>query len=102
MSTHEVVLSERAARRMLNNEPCRVIIELAHPREIFVTEPPLIEKDGITWIHIPQQSITVPVEDITKIEVGNRFNPDIHTMMKIAWSDDVNVVGDKEERTSKN
>lgn len=84
MSMHEVVLSKRGARLMLNNEYCRVIIEKYHPQEVLISIPPILEND---MIRIQEHNMIVPLTDITKIEVGNRFNPNIKSMMTVDWED---------------
>lgn len=86
--THTVKLAERAARRMLQNESCRVIIDKASSTFVFVTEPGIFEHDGELSVSIPEERIIVPITDITKIELPvSRFTPDKMCFMEIAWSD---------------
>ena len=87
MATIEVKLAKRGARLRLNNDECKVIIEKCHPREVFVTAPGIFIHEGVESVSIPSEHIIVPITDITRIEVGNRFNPNIHSMMKVDWDD---------------
>ena len=67
--TTEIKLSRRLAERLLNNYSCRVIIEEASPSFVWVTEPGI--NNG--KVHIPNEQITVSLEEITKIEYEDRF-----------------------------
>ena len=84
---HTVKLAARGARLHLNNDECKVIIDKYNPKDILVTAPGIFIHDNQECVKIPALSIIVPVTDITKLEVGNHFNPNIHTMMEIAWED---------------
>ena len=80
MATYTVKLSKRAALRKLEEESCNIYVEKA--RSYFITER------GVTnnTIHIPKEQITIPVTDITKIEMPiSRFTPDKMCWMEIDW-----------------
>lgn len=83
MATVKVKLAPRGARLHLNNEACKVKLNIAVG--IFVTEPGIINNDYVKIKDFPE---LVNIRNISHIEIPvSRFTPDVKSFMEIAWDE---------------
>ena len=83
MPMYEVTLAKRAAKRHLQNEECKIFVEQAHSS--FITAPGIFMHDDKESVFVPIEQIIVPLTDITRMEITDRF--DNKCMMLVDWDD---------------
>lgn len=81
-----IKLAKRKALLDLNTKECRV--KTTSGKEYY-TLPGIVDRNDIQCVRAETMhgTLYIPLTQISHIEVGNRFNPEIHTMMEVDWND---------------